>query len=68
MDQDELYLLLEMTWELRRDPKERQAELDREEGDEILKEFITQNSGAPLEVVDENNQVKQIDFSKFKFN
>lgn len=68
MDQTELYMLLEMTWQLRRDPKERKAEIDREEGDEILKEFLNQNNETPLEFVDENNTTKTIDFSRFSFN
>jgi hypothetical protein len=54
-----------MTYELRRDPKDRKAEQDRKEGDAILEEFMNQNQF--MEFTD-GEVTKTFDFSKFNLD
>lgn len=59
----ELNLLLAQTAELRRDPEERQQEIDREEA----KLLMEQNRGRKMSVRSAGGQVETVDLSEFEF-
>ncbi|HEY9657684.1 MAG TPA: hypothetical protein V6C65_04405 [Allocoleopsis sp.] len=66
LSQEDLDALLYVTCELRRDPKERNAELDREEGNEVLAEFLEQTE--TLEFQNGDSETVAVDISQFRFN
>lgn len=61
---EELDLLVEQTYELRRDPKER----EKENAEAALDDWIRKNQATPITIDDGQGGIQEIDLSIFMLN